>query len=113
MPSIFNRILALTFRYFHMVNEDVKKSNDALKSRGIMERKGLKTISIFGELIGGFFLKSINHSEIVFSAMQSRGFEGEKTDTIRFNKKLMINSVMLSVSLIIILFIDGKIKYGY
>lgn len=113
LPPLFNRILALTFRYFHMVNEDVKKSNDALKSRGIMERKGFTTLSIFGELIGGFFLKSINHSEMVFSAMQSRGFEGEKNKSMNLNKNLFIKSGIISGILIIILFIDRKITYGY
>ena len=76
LPQIFNRILALTFRYFHMIDEDIKKGNKALISRGINEGK-LSSLSIFGEWIGGFFLKSSNHSDMVFNAMKSRGFQGE------------------------------------
>lgn len=109
LPQIFNRILALTFRYFHMIDEDIKKGKKALMSRGINERRGLSSLSIFGEWIGGFFLKSSNHSDMVFNAMKSRGFQGEAKNKKFNNKALIFKFSMLILFLIIILIIDRKV----
>lgn len=109
LPPLFNRILALTFRYFHMVNEDVRIGRKALNSRGINERKGFSVLSVFGEWIGGFFLKSTHHSEMVFSAMKSRGFQGVAREEGIKNKKLIIQSLILILFLALVLIIDGKV----
>ncbi|AKL96044.1 cobalt transport protein [Clostridium aceticum] len=109
LPQIFNRILALTFRYFHMINEDVQIGRKALSSRGIGERKGLSSLSIFGEWIGGFFLKSIHHSDMVFNAMKSRGFQGEARNGKFKNKVLIIEACIFILFLTVVLIIDGKV----
>lgn len=109
LPQVFNRILVLTFRYFHMVNEDVQKGRQALISRGINERRGLSAVSVFGEWIGGFFLKSSTHGEMVFHAMTSRGFEGQSHNKEFKNKGLIIKSCVLITILTVILIIDGKV----
>lgn len=109
LPQIFNRILALTFRYFHMINEDVQIGRKALSSRGIHERKGLSALSIYGEWIGGFFLKSIQHSDMVFHAMKSRGFQGKARNEEFKNKGLFIESYILILFLTIVLIIDGRV----
>ncbi|NLM03965.1 MAG: hypothetical protein GX214_02970 [Clostridiales bacterium] len=108
-PQIFNKILVLTFRYFHMINEDVKKGRQALTSRGINERKGFSSLNIFGEWIGGFFLKSSVHSEMVFNAMKSRGFEGQSRNKEVKDKELIFKSFILITVLILILIVDGKV----
>lgn len=108
-PDIFNRILALTFRYFYMINEDVKKGRQALSSRGIGERKGLYSLSIFGEWIGGFFLKSCDHSDRVFNAMKSRGYDGESRNKNGMNKALIAKAGMLAVLLVVVLIFDRKV----
>lgn len=109
LPPLFNRILGLTFRYFHMVNEDVKIGRKALTSRGINERKGLSSLSIFGEWIGGFFLKSTHHSDMVFNAMKSRGFQGEARGQSLKNKRLIFEAGVLIVFLVMVLIMDGKV----
>lgn len=109
LPPLFNRILALTFRYFHMVHEDVKIGRKALTSRGINERKGLSSLSIFGEWIGGFFLKSTHHSDMVFNAMKSRGFQGVGRSQSLKNKRLIFEAGVLIVFLVIVLIMDGKV----
>lgn len=109
LPQIFNRILALTFRYFHMIDEDIQKGKKALISRGIKERKGFSSLSIFGEWIGGFFLKSSNHSDMVFNAMKSRGFQGESRSKKFKNKDLIFKASMLILFLVATLIIDGKV----
>lgn len=108
-PNIFNRILALTFRYFYMINEDVKRGRQALNSRGIGERKVLYSLNIFGEWIGGFFLKSSDHSERVFNAMKSRGYEGESRKKNKMNKALIAKAGMMAVFLSVVLILDRKV----
>ncbi|NLW24414.1 MAG: hypothetical protein GXY91_04120 [Clostridia bacterium] len=109
LPPLFNRILALTFRYFHMVNQDVQIGRKALTSRGINERRGLAVLPIFGEWIGGFFLKSTYHSDMVFKAMKSRGFEGTARKDSWKNSRLIIEAGMLILFLMVVLIVDGKI----
>ncbi|MDO5713367.1 MAG: energy-coupling factor transporter transmembrane component T [Tissierellia bacterium] len=112
LPSFFNRILSLTFRYFHMIHQDVKKGNRALISRGILERRGLSAVQIFGEWIGGFFLKSSTHGERVYTAMVSRGFQGESHSGLSLKKELILRLIIYIFLITIILQIDGKMKYG-
>lgn len=109
LPQLFNRILALTFRYFHMVHQDVQIGRKALAARGINERKGLSSLSVIGEWIGGFFLKSSYHSDMVFNAMKSRGFQGGAENRSIKNKKLIIEASMLILLLAVVLIIDGRV----
>lgn len=109
LPPLFNRILALTFRYFHLVNADVSMGRKALTSRGINERKGLTSLNIFGEWIGGFFLKSIHHSDMVFNAMRARGFQGVARNETYKDKRLIFETSMLILLLMTVLIIDGKV----
>lgn len=109
LPQIFNRILALTFRYFHMIQADLEKGTQALNSRGIKERSGLTALSVFGEWIGGFFLKSSHHSDLVFYAMKSRGFQGEARNNQFTNKYVLANSFALTVLLLTTLLIDRMV----
>lgn len=109
LPPLFNRILALTFRYFHMLNADVHMGKKALMSRGISERKGLPSLYIFGQWIGGFFLKSTHHSDMVFNAMKARGFQGVARNKAYKNKRLLFEAGMLILLLVTVLIIDGKV----
>lgn len=109
LPPVFNRIFALTFRYFHMIYEDIEKGRKALISRGLYARRGLSYLGIFGEWIGGFFLKSSDHGDKVFQAMQARGFNGETKVGSPLAPALIVKSSLWIAVLTIILIIDGKI----
>ena len=109
LPPVFNRILALTFRYFHMLYEDIEKGRRALASRGLYERRGWSYLRVFGEWIGGFFLKSGDHGEKVFQAMQARGFDGRGKHDKRLPPELVFKSSLWIAVLTIILIMDGRI----
>ncbi len=76
MPKVMITIIMLSFRYFVMIREDIVKGHRALKSRGFHKVAFKESLSVFGEWIGGFFLKAMDHSEKVYQAMKSRGFTG-------------------------------------
>lgn len=104
-PSVLNRIMGLTFRYFYMIYEDVLVGQNALYSRGLKNRGMIDSFKIWGEWIGGFFLKSSDHSEKVYHAMKARGFTGESRGSF-FQRKdlclrlfiiLVVSTIMLKV----------------
>jgi len=110
LPPLITKILALTFRYFHMVNADVQMGRKALISRGLNERKGFSTLSVTGEWIGGFFLKSMLHSEMVYKAMTSRGFQGTTGNKPLRDKRLAVESGLLVLLLATVLIADGMVQ---
>lgn len=110
-PPFFNRILALCYRYFYMIHEDVSMGRRALVLRGIQERKGFSSISVFGQWIGGFFVKSSLHGERVFQAMKCRGFEGESKERALFKPELLLRSFMLMSLLGVIIYVERRF-YG-
>ncbi len=110
LPSSLNKIFALTFRYFYMIESDLQVGDKAMKSRGIQNRRGLGVVRIFGEWIGGFFLKSSMHAEAVHRAMLSRGFglSEEKRKYIA-PKKLILPTVIF----IVLIILDKVVQHGY
>ncbi len=111
LPSVLNRIIALTFRYFHMVSQDVKIGNKALVARGLKERSAYKSFSIIGEWIGGFFLKSSDHSETISMAMKSRGYSGEvqNSQNVFKNKYILFNTCALIMFFVAIILLESWI----
>ncbi|MGO1478475.1 energy-coupling factor transporter transmembrane component T family protein [Senegalia sp. (in: firmicutes)] len=99
LPSVLNRILALTFRYFYMIYEDVMVGRKALYSRGLRNRGPIDSLKIWGEWIGGFFLKSADHSEKVYDAMRARGFTGESRGSFFQRKDLCLRLAIILVVL--------------
>ena len=111
LPAVMNRILALTFRYFHMVSQDVKIGNMALVARGLKERGAYSSLSIIGEWIGGFFLKSSDHSETISMAMKSRGYSGEipNSQNVFKNKYILFNTCALILFFVAIVLLESRL----
>lgn len=113
LPSYLNRILALTYRYFFMIASDVSRGRQALLSRGLAQRKGLSSISVFGELIGGFFIQSSEHGEQVFKAMSLRGFEGEPKGRAFFSLRVLVRLLLLITLYTLIFYTLKRSLYGH
>ena len=77
LPNFLNQIIALTFRYFFMVRNDVDKAAKAMNARCFDNARLFTKLSCYGEMIGGFFLKAADHGDKVYNAMRSRGFTSE------------------------------------
>ncbi len=74
LPNFLNQIISLTFRYFFMMKNNLDKTSKAMNSRCFDNAKSFSKISSYGELIGGFFLKAVDHGDKVYNAMSARGF---------------------------------------
>lgn len=110
---VLSRIIALTFRYFYMINQDVTIGRKALEARGVLNNRGLSNLTIWGEWMGGFFLKSSQHGDQVYQAMLARGFTGESKGNF-FKRKDLVRRLIFSVFiLILILVIEGRFLIGH
>ncbi|GAF99006.1 unnamed protein product, partial [marine sediment metagenome] len=56
----------------------------SLTSRGFRKRTNIYTLSTTGKLIGMLFVRSLDRSERVFSAMVSRGYDGNLKTLVEF-----------------------------
>jgi cobalt/nickel transport system permease protein len=107
LPASLSMIIALSFRYAVMVREDVVKGKRAMAARGFKAVWYKPTLAIFGEWIGGFFIKSMEHSDKVYYAMKARGFSGnnikrEKLSITWDNLKEVSIFVIVIVTILII-----------
>lgn len=104
MPAVMITIMLLSFRYFFMIYEDVTKGFRALRARGILQAGLKQSLPIFGEWIGGFFLKSLDHSEKVYQALKARSFNGhiprdEKMPLRFFEKFILVMTFLFFLAL--------------
>lgn len=113
LPPFLNQIFALTFRYFYMIQADISVGRQALYSRGLANRGVISTITVFGEWIGGFFLKSSNHGDQVYQAMKSRGFKGAPKGSVLVDKKLIAKALGLIVCLGLVLVVERRLPHVY
>ncbi|AGT44803.1 energy-coupling factor transporter transmembrane component T family protein [Treponema pedis] len=104
LPNFLNQIIALTFRYFFMIREDVDKTSKAMNARCFDNAPFFTKLSSYGEMIGGFFLKSSDHGEKVYNAMRSRGFTAEsKFKTEKINSLRNIAYLIMCAAIFIAL----------
>jgi cobalt/nickel transport system permease protein len=84
VPAFFVSVIGLMWRYLFLMIAEVKRMLHARTSRsGYLEKTKRSSGSIIwrakvsGGMAGSLFLRSIERSERVFAAMQSRGYDGK------------------------------------
>ncbi|MDR1491400.1 MAG: energy-coupling factor transporter transmembrane protein EcfT [Planctomycetaceae bacterium] len=105
-PSVFTATFFLTQRYLHLLLRQTKATLASLKSRLFSPSLRLKSLKVYGQIIGGMTIKAIDQSEIIRQAMESRGFSGQirtrKADSIRCTDLFKSVAVILVFLLILI-----------
>lgn len=76
IPPLLVTLLFLAYRYVFLFFEELKKTQRALRSRFFQAGLNRHALSVYGELSGGMFIKSLDRSENVYRAMASRCFNG-------------------------------------
>lgn len=74
VPNLIVAQLSFTYRYIHVLGEEAVHVLTAYKLRSPASR-GI-SITQFGSLCGGIFLRSTQHAEEIYAAMRCRGFDG-------------------------------------
>lgn len=73
VPSILVTLLLLTYRYIHVMMDELSIMNQAYKLRA-PGQKGIH-YSAWGSFLGQMFLRSMDRATELFEAMQLRGFD--------------------------------------
>ncbi len=81
-PQLLISILSFMYRYLFVLSEEVQRILKARSSRAakIPKKKGKPIIwqaKIAGNMVGQLFIRSLDRSERVYSALQARGFRGQ------------------------------------
>ena len=108
IPTIFVDMLALTYRYLHVLIEETTRLRRAAIARGY-DPKWLSQAVIVGRLIGNLFIRSYERAERIYGAMRLRGYSGqlslEGSSPYRLSEGLVL--VLLILILVIVRFFAG------
>jgi len=91
-PSVITSQLSFTYRYIHLLSEEVTHILTAHKLRA--PHKKNVDIKNFGAMCGGLFLRSLKRADDIHSAMLLRGFSGDiptiRKENFNFNDVIYI-----------------------
>jgi len=105
-PSPLVQLFYFTWRYIHVISEEAKKINEAMKLRGFSLSTNLSTYKYIGNYISAIFLKSYDTGIQVQRAMELRGFDGTFWLIHHFNlKRSDIVFFTTTISAILLIFI--------
>ena len=76
IPLIFVDMIALTYRYLHILIDEAIRLRRAAIARGYAP-KWLPQAIIVGKLVGNLFVRSYERAERVYGAMHLRGYNGQ------------------------------------
>ncbi len=83
LPSIIIQSGDLMYRYLSVSSQELLRIERARDARAF-EGRWLGQVRVIGQMIGAFFLRSVDRSQRIYWAMQSRGLDQEmqtRTDT--------------------------------
>lgn len=101
IPAIFVDMLALTYRYLHVLIEETTRLRRAAIARGY-DPKWLSQAVIVGRLIGNLFIRSYERAERIYGAMRLRGYDGQLS--LEGSSLYRLSEGLILVFLILMLF---------
>ena len=108
LPEALTCTLFLAQRYVHLVAKELTATKNSLASRLFGAPTNLKTLNVYGQIVGGLAIKAIDRSEHIRKAMESRGFQGrlrmDDVDPIR--RRDLVQSTVAILFLTAIVFVD-------
>jgi cobalt/nickel transport system permease protein len=87
IPNKLVQMIMFTYRYIFVFIEEVQRMFTSLTSRGFSKRISVYAMSTTGKLIGMLFVRSHDRAERVFSAMVSRGYDGNFGTLVDFKMR--------------------------
>jgi cobalt/nickel transport system permease protein len=98
IPAVFIQVLDITIKYICLLGEFSLQMFYSLKLRSI-GRNRKKILSLSG-LVGGLFVKSLESSELLYSAMECRCYDGKYVTGIKM--KVTVEEIVYAVSCLLI-----------
>jgi cobalt/nickel transport system permease protein len=84
VPGLLVQLVALTYRYLHLLVEEVGRLRIALRVRGYRNRASLHSYRTVGHVAGTLLVRSSERAERVGQAMRCRGFDGRFRSLVDF-----------------------------
>lgn len=81
VPPLLVAILASMYRYIGLLQEEVQAMTQAAQARNLTRRPAWQRL-VVGSMIGSLFLRTLERGERIYHAMLSRGYVGERLDSL-------------------------------
>jgi cobalt/nickel transport system permease protein len=75
-PGLLVQLILFTYRYMHLLGEELGRLRKALRVRGYRNRANLHSYRTVGHVTGMLLVRSYERAERVGQAMRCRGFDG-------------------------------------
>lgn len=112
LPKLFISIVFLSWRYVFLLGEKLSNMYKALIARLFKPNVRKSSLKIYGQVMGGMLIKSIDTSDKVYRAMVSRGFDGTiPTSQPKEIKSMDIVKSVLMISSVLLLILIEKWWY--
>ncbi|MDF2535776.1 MAG: cobalt transporter, inner rane subunit CbiQ [Bacillales bacterium] len=78
VPSIFIELAFFTLRFMDVFKIEIQNMFLSIRSKGFKTGNffSMKTVKIYGHLLGSMLVRSLQRSERIYLGMQSRGYSG-------------------------------------
>lgn len=108
LPEFFISIVFLSWRYVFLLGDKFSTMYKALISRLFKPSVGKDSLKIYGQVMGGMLIKSLDTSDKVYKAMVSRGFDGTiPTSRPREIKAMdLLKSLLMISTVLLLIFIE-------
>lgn len=79
VPLIFIELAFFTLRFTDVFKVEIRNMHLSIRSKGFQTGKffNIKTVKIFGHLLGSMLVRSLQRSDRIYLGMQSRGYSGQ------------------------------------
>lgn len=83
-PKILVQMILFTYRYTFVFIDEVKRMEKAMRSKGFVMKANMYTLHTMGNFIGSLLIRSFERTSRVYSAMLSKGYQGELHTLVSF-----------------------------
>jgi cobalt/nickel transport system permease protein len=101
-PRLLMMVIALMWRYLHVIGEEVHRMRIARQARGY-EPRWIWQAGAVGQTVAAVFIRSLERGERVYLAMASRGYTGGTPSTIVTPLALRTADGVFAVGLAVVL----------
>lgn len=83
-PKVLVQMILFTYRYIFVFIDEIKRMERAMRSKGFVMGANMNTLRTMGNFVGALLIRSFERTSRVYSAMLSKGYEGELHSMVRF-----------------------------
>lgn len=83
-PKVLVQMILFTYRYIFVFMDEIKRMEKAMRSKGFVMKANMNTLRTMGNFVGALLIRSFERTSRVYSAMLSKGYEGELHSLVSF-----------------------------